>query len=49
VDCNDDTKRGVETILIKEERYPAVPRPVTVDCRLEAKNGVDTILINEER
>jgi hypothetical protein len=47
VDCKVISKKGVETKLLKltEDRYPAVPKPLTDDWRVVSKKGVETKLL----
>jgi hypothetical protein len=38
-------KKGVLTILIREDKYPKVPKPLVVDWRVKSKKGVEIRLV----
>jgi hypothetical protein len=38
-------KKGVLTMLIREDKYPKVPKPLAVDWRVKSKYGVEIRLV----
>jgi hypothetical protein len=38
-------KKGVLTMLIREDKYPKVPKPLVVDCRVKSKKGEEIRLV----